>query len=698
MKLSVNENRLSFASRMFLLVFVVLLGTGLTVNGDQPDVELHSEIVHVDADSGMGMMLVCRARGFITSDIILNMKKKGFILTKGDGVETSGVKPDRDQTFWRRDHVIVPHSEVSRYSCEVVHASSSFRVEKVWDPDSVGGRIISSKFIDTTPPHVEMFTEYCSVEKNIFLLCEASGFYPHNITVNIKRSGQILTREDGVDTSDLRPNGDGTFQIRYRVEIGKSDPSVFSCEFIHAASGSRVEKVWAHPEVEMFTEIVHADADSGMAMMLVCRAKGFITSDITLNIKKKGFVLGKGDGVETSGVKPHGDKTYWRRDHAMIPHSEVSDYSCEVVHASTRFRVEKVLDPDSDGGERIISSKFIDTTSPDVEMFTENCNVEKTIIVTCLVSGFDPNNIILNMKRNGRILTREDGVKSSGVCSNRNDTFQRRDYVENKRSDKSNYSCEVIHAASGSHVEKVWDPDSNRGGRIISSTFIDTTPPDVEMFPENSEVQTNVIVTCLVSGFYPNNIILNMKRNGRILTREDGVKSSGVCSNEDDTFQRRDSVEIKRSDKSNYSCEVIHAASNMKVEKPWDHHLPPLPLSYSGGAGGKTADVVMGVLGLVLLLVVVLVVLRRRRICGTATCNKAPLNTTSGSQSSLDRNVSSDSGGSTSSGVSENEKKSVRQRKEMSQRKSEVSRNTSNPSISEQEAETNIPSTSKILG
>ncbi|XP_047460599.1 uncharacterized protein LOC125019686 isoform X2 [Mugil cephalus] len=372
-----------FSFNMSLLVFVVLLGTVVTVNIDQPEVELHSEIVHVDADSGMGMMLVCRARGFVTSDVILNMKKNGFILTKGGGVETSGVKPDKDKTFWRRDHVIVPHFEASHYSCEVVHASSGFRVEKVWDPDSDGrGRIISSVFIDTTKPDVQMFTEYCSVEKNVFLLCEASGFYPHNITVNIKRSNQIITREDGVDTSDLRPNEDGTFQIRYRVEIGKSDPSVFSCEFIHAASGSRVEKFWAHPEVKMFTEIVHADANSGMAMMLVCRAKGFITSDIILNMKKKGFVLSNGEGVETSGVKTHGD-IYWREDHVIIPHSEVSDYSCEVVHASSRFRVEKVWDPDSLGQGRIISSKFIDTTPPDVQMFTEDSSVEKNVFLLC---------------------------------------------------------------------------------------------------------------------------------------------------------------------------------------------------------------------------------------------------------------------------------------------------------------------------
>ncbi|XP_047461044.1 H-2 class I histocompatibility antigen, L-D alpha chain-like isoform X3 [Mugil cephalus] len=111
---------------------------------------------------------------------------------------------------------------------------------------------------------------------------------------------------------------------------------------------------------------------------------------------------------------------------------------------------------------------------------------------------------------------------------------------------------------------------------------------------------------------YPKDIVLNIKRNGRILTREDGVVTSGVRPNEDDTFQRRDSVEIKRSDMSDYSCEVIHAVSDMYVEKPWDHQLLP----HSGGAAVITVAVV-SVQVLVLVALLALVVLRRRRILGT---------------------------------------------------------------------------------
>ncbi|XP_047460648.1 uncharacterized protein LOC125019726 [Mugil cephalus] len=236
-----------FSFNMLLLVFVVLLGTVVTVNIDKPDVKMHN------TDLGNNTMLTCRAKGFITSDIILNIKKNHCVLTKEDGVNTTGVHPDKDtywgefQTYRRRDHVIVPQSEVSHYSCEVSHDLSRFRVEKVWVPDSVGGgRIISSKFIDTTPPEVKMLSENYEDGNYIILVCLVSGFYPNNITLNMKRNGHILTRVDGVKSSGVCSNKEDTFQITDSLTIKNADKSNYSCEVIHDASRSGVEMFWNH--------------------------------------------------------------------------------------------------------------------------------------------------------------------------------------------------------------------------------------------------------------------------------------------------------------------------------------------------------------------------------------------------------------------------------------------------------------------
>ncbi|XP_045914052.1 H-2 class I histocompatibility antigen, alpha chain-like [Micropterus dolomieu] len=127
------------------------------------------------------------------------------------------------------------------------------------------------------------------------------------------------------------------------------------------------------------------------------------------------------------------------------------------------------------------------------------------------------------------------------------------------------------------------------------------SPPEVFLFSKNTKVESKIMLTCLATGFYPKDIILNIKRNGRILAQEDGVVTFGVRPNEDDTFQRRDSVEILKSDMSKYTCEVNHAASGLHVEKEWDPKLSPGP----GGLG----PIIGGVAGLLLVLGVVGVVL-----------------------------------------------------------------------------------------
>uniref|UniRef100_A0A668U251 Ig-like domain-containing protein n=1 Tax=Oreochromis aureus TaxID=47969 RepID=A0A668U251_OREAU len=94
-------------------------------------------------------------------------------------------------------------------------------------------------------------------------------------------------------------------------------------------------------------------------------------------------------------------------------------------------------------------------------------------------------------------------------------------------------------------------------------------PPDVYVFAKKSRVETNLTLTCLATGFYSKNIILRIRRKGRVLTEDDGLWSSGVLPNDDETFQRRDYVEILKSDLSEFSCEVVHEATRVDVVKTW---------------------------------------------------------------------------------------------------------------------------------
>ncbi|XP_026155418.1 class I histocompatibility antigen, F10 alpha chain-like isoform X2 [Mastacembelus armatus] len=142
------------------------------------------------------------------------------------------------------------------------------------------------------------------------------------------------------------------------------------------------------------------------------------------------------------------------------------------------------------------------------------------------------------------------------------------------------------------------------------------SPPDVYVFAKDARVQSNVVLTCLATGFYPKDIILSIKRNGRILEKIHGLVSSGVRPNQDDTYQRRDSVEIQRSDVSKYTCEVIHEATNMRVEKEWDHKVPE-----QSGFTPIIAGTIVAIVMVVVLVVgfgVLLFVLYRKGILGSS--------------------------------------------------------------------------------
>ncbi|XP_061787026.2 major histocompatibility complex class I-related gene protein-like [Nerophis lumbriciformis] len=95
-------------------------------------------------------------------------------------------------------------------------------------------------------------------------------------------------------------------------------------------------------------------------------------------------------------------------------------------------------------------------------------------------------------------------------------------------------------------------------------------PPALFLFARKSHLADNLLLTCLATGFYHRDAILEIQRDRRTLTREDGVTSSGVRPNEDSTFQRRDSVEVLRSDAAAFTCTLRHPASGLSVDALWD--------------------------------------------------------------------------------------------------------------------------------
>uniref|UniRef100_A0A669CP48 Class I histocompatibility antigen, F10 alpha chain n=1 Tax=Oreochromis niloticus TaxID=8128 RepID=A0A669CP48_ORENI len=669
------------------------------------------------------LILTCLATGFYPKDIIMRIRRNGRVLTADDGLTSSGVLPNNDETFQRRDHVEILKSDLSEFSCEVVHEATGVDVAKTWknsdlppEPGcgppiaaAVGGVLavvalvtvvvcvilykkgclgrrrgannnqgsvavnvekkadakdgkaeetepltgsdksldkvsnsssadsgvscgiqtihspvsvdngVASTPLTNAPPEVFVFAKKAKVESNLILTCLATGFYPKDIIMKIRRNGRVLTADDGLMSSGLLPNNDETFQRRDHVEILKSDLSEFSCEVIHEATDVNLTKTWRSVAVNVEKKADAKDgkaeetepltgsdksldkvsnsssADSGVSsppevfvfakkakvesnLILTCLATDFYPKDIIMKIRRNGRVLTADDGLTSSGLLPNNDETFQRRDHVEISKSDLSEFSCEVIHEATdvnltktwrsvAVNVEKKADAKDGKAEETEpltgSDKSLDKVSnsssadsgvsspPEVFVFAKKAKVESNLILTCLATDFYPKDIIMRIRRNGRVLTADDGLMSSGVLPNNDETFQRRDHVEILKSDLSEFSCEVIHEATDVNLTKTW------------------TPPEVFVFAMKAKVESNLILTCLATDFYPKDIIMKIRRNRRVLTADDGLTSSGVLPNNDETFQRRDHVEILKSDPSEFSCEVIHEATGVDVAKTW---------------------------------------------------------------------------------------------------------------------------------
>ncbi|CAL8374285.1 unnamed protein product [Boreogadus saida] len=137
----------------------------------------------------------------------------------------------------------------------------------------------------------------------------------------------------------------------------------------------------------------------------------------------------------------------------------------------------------------------------------------------------------------------------------------------------------------------------------------DIKPSPPKVYISAKPFKNNLKLSCLATGFPPREITMNIRRDGYLVDRLDGLQSTGVRPNGDGTNQIKMWVMIPGGDTAKYTCEVYHPASNIHVVEEWDHHVeaegPPVGLSVGVAVG------LLVVVGLIITGVVI--ILRRKR-------------------------------------------------------------------------------------
>uniref|UniRef100_A0A8C2Q9C6 Ig-like domain-containing protein n=1 Tax=Cyprinus carpio TaxID=7962 RepID=A0A8C2Q9C6_CYPCA len=87
--------------------------------------------------------------------------------------------------------------------------------------------------VQKAPPEVDVFAKRCTSDKTkVKLTCFATGFYPKDVIMSIRKYRSPLS-EDEIESTGVRPNHDGTFQLKKTVIIQEDEKAEYDCFVFH---------------------------------------------------------------------------------------------------------------------------------------------------------------------------------------------------------------------------------------------------------------------------------------------------------------------------------------------------------------------------------------------------------------------------------------------------------------------------------
>ncbi|XP_053717585.1 patr class I histocompatibility antigen, B-1 alpha chain-like [Synchiropus splendidus] len=119
----------------------------------------------------------------------------------------------------------------------------------------------------TDKPELYIFSKKSVIARNHVLTCLATGLPSKNVHLEMRRNNRVLDQTDGLNTLQLSPNHDETFQQRSYVELLRSDKASFSCH----VPKLNLSKTWDGklPTEESNTGIIAGAVVAGLGLILV---------------------------------------------------------------------------------------------------------------------------------------------------------------------------------------------------------------------------------------------------------------------------------------------------------------------------------------------------------------------------------------------------------------------------------------------
>ncbi|XP_066524810.1 zinc-alpha-2-glycoprotein-like [Hoplias malabaricus] len=102
----------------------------------------------------------------------------------------------------------------------------------------------STTYTSLTVPDVYVFVKKSQTESSrLTLTCLATGFYPKDLKMRLRRFTTSLP-DHLLTSSGVRPNGDGTYQLRKSVDVQEEDAAGYDCYVEHSSLQKPIIKPW----------------------------------------------------------------------------------------------------------------------------------------------------------------------------------------------------------------------------------------------------------------------------------------------------------------------------------------------------------------------------------------------------------------------------------------------------------------------
>uniref|UniRef100_W5LIS0 Ig-like domain-containing protein n=1 Tax=Astyanax mexicanus TaxID=7994 RepID=W5LIS0_ASTMX len=99
-------------------------------------------------------------------------------------------------------------------------------------------------FLSLAPPAVHIFAKKSVRDsRKLNLTCLITGFYPKHVKMSLRKFSTEIP-DHLITSSGVRPNHNGTYQLRKSVEILEDEEAQYSCSVSHITLTEPVIKQW----------------------------------------------------------------------------------------------------------------------------------------------------------------------------------------------------------------------------------------------------------------------------------------------------------------------------------------------------------------------------------------------------------------------------------------------------------------------